>query len=333
MQLVIDTSNTNITVKSKRFLIFNEEQKRLISPHKISSIAIKKSTCELSASVVLLAIEHQIPILFFNRSGRLKGRLWSPYFGSISTLRRHQIHFANTTQATNWIIESFQIKTAGQIQILNKLANEKSYAKKLINENIAKMKKQLAKFNLYSDKSLTSSKQEVMGIEGYIAKCYWGILSELLQNVCPFEKRSRRPAKDIFNATINYLYGMLYARVEGALIAHGLDPQAGFLHADEYNKPTLAFDSIEVFRPMTDQLVVDLAMQKKLLNSYYEKKDNGVWLNSKGKAFLIPTYKRWMKEKVKWQNKKLNRFQHIHQYTFELARKVEEWGNNNEKTK
>ena len=52
---------------------------------------------------------------------------------------------------------------------------------------------------------------------------------------------------------------MLYAVVEGGLFASGLDPHLGILHADEYNKPTLAFDMIEPFRPM-DRSIAHPAM-------------------------------------------------------------------------
>ncbi|MFO7558792.1 MAG: CRISPR-associated endonuclease Cas1 [Desulfobacterales bacterium] len=51
-----------------------------------------------------------------------------------------------------------------------------------------------------------------------------------------FSGRSRRPAKDPFNAVLNYCYGMLYSRVEKACILSGLDPFVGFLHTDNYNK-------------------------------------------------------------------------------------------------
>jgi CRISPR-associated protein Cas1 len=52
---------------------------------------------------------------------------------------------------------------------------------------------------------------------------------------------------------LNYGYGVLYAQVERALVLAGLDPYAGFTHADRPGKPSLTLDVIEPFR----QAIVD----------------------------------------------------------------------------
>ena len=74
-------------------------------------------------------------------------------------------------------------------------------------------------------------------------------------------------AKDLFNAILNYGYGVLYAQIEQAIILAGLDPYAGFLHADRPGKPSLVLDLIEEFRqcrhlverPMLGARIVRLA--------------------------------------------------------------------------
>ena len=65
--------------------------------------------------------------------------------------------------------------------------------------------------------------------------------------------RETRGATDRFNSALNYGYGILYAKVEQALVLAGLDPYGGFLHADRPGKPSLVLDLIEEFR----QTVVD----------------------------------------------------------------------------
>ncbi|MBW2028434.1 MAG: CRISPR-associated endonuclease Cas1, partial [Deltaproteobacteria bacterium] len=79
-----------------------------------------------------------------------------------------------------------------------------------------------------------------------------------------FDGRSRRPAKNPFNAVLNYCYGMLYGLVEKACILAGLDPYIGFLHADDYNKKSLVFDLIEPFRIYGEQTAVYLFTGKKV---------------------------------------------------------------------
>ena len=80
------------------------------------------------------------------------------------------------------------------------------------------------------------------------AKKYFGAISSIVPEKYKFEGRSRNPAKDEFNAMLNYGYGVLYSMVEKACIIAGLDPYIGFLHTDNYNKKSLVFDVIELFR-------------------------------------------------------------------------------------
>jgi len=323
MQLVINTKNTTIRTKSGRFFVFMDEKERTISPSKLSSIAIMQSSCTITASAVLLAVENQIPILFFTVHGRLKGRLWSPHFGSIATLRRKQIIFAERSEATQWIIKTFHLKTDIQRQTLHWLANKKPVFKNKIEKSIHKTNLQLEKFELYNKTTIQECRNNLQGIEGNIAKIYWQTLKMLVPDAWKFENRNRRPAQDSFNAAINYLYGMLYPRVEGALIAAGLDAHLGFLHADQYNKPTLSFDTIEPFRPWTDRLVLELILTKRLQAQHFEKKVEGTWLNSKGKQLIIPAFKKWMKEKVFFEHKKGTRFNHIHNFAVQLAKEID----------
>ena len=104
-----------------------------------------------------------------------------------------------------------------------------------------------------------------MGIEGNMARVYWRFLSESLPQPYQFPKRSRRPAQDMFNAALNYLYGMLYSVTESAALAAGLDTHLGFLHADEYNRPTFVFDLIEPYRPWIDKLLFNDYMAQRIL--------------------------------------------------------------------
>ncbi len=58
---------------------------------------------------------------------------------------------------------------------------------------------------------------------------------------------------------LNYGYGVLYAQVEQAVLLAGLDPYAGFLHADRPGKPSLVLDLIEEFRQgVVDRTLIGL---------------------------------------------------------------------------
>src|SRR3972149_3282120 len=95
------------------------------------------------------------------------------------------------------------------------------------------------------------------------------------------------PAKDEFNAMLNYAYGVLYSQVERACILAGLDPFVGFLHTDNYNKKSLVFDLIEPFRILGERTVVFLFTGRRVRKDMFEKVPGGMSLNAEGKALLI----------------------------------------------
>lgn len=93
----------------------------------------------------------------------------------------------------------------------------------------------------------------LLSIEGRAAQKYWAGVKLLLPDALGWEGRRTRHARDPFNSALNYGYAILSRHIEQALVLAGLDPFAGFLHADRPGKPSLTFDLIEEFR----QAVVD----------------------------------------------------------------------------
>ena len=235
MQLVLDSSGLHLSKHNNTFLLKSEKGKRAISPAKLSSIAIT-SNVTLTASAITLAITNQIPILIFDRIGKAKARLWSPYFQSIATLRRMQIRFAEAPEATAWMLDLFSLKTLAQLDNIKYLKSQKGVLNLALNKASSAIKRNQHGFDPFRDKLLDECRQQIMGVEGNIARLYWQVVGNSIPTKYRFQTRSRRPAKDHFNVTINYLYGMLYSVVEGGLFAAGLDPHLGFLHADEYKK-------------------------------------------------------------------------------------------------
>ncbi len=72
----------------------------------------------------------------------------------------------------------------------------------------------------------------------------------------PVAKRLRRPPPDPINVLLSFGYTLLAHAAEGAVAATGLDVYAGFLHSIDYNRPSLALDLIEEFRPLVDGVVL-----------------------------------------------------------------------------
>lgn len=320
MQLILDTKGLTLAKKNGIFHVFNDKSERVISPGKLSSIAITANV-RLDASAVLLAVKHEIPILFFNRIGKVQAKLWNPYFGSIATLRRGQVNFAQLPEATAWILDLFELKTQGQIDNLQWIRQYHSKFGIQLGQTITTLKAN-RRFDDFRGQLLSQCQKNIMGVEGALASAYWGALGKSIPRKFRFSKRSRRPALDHFNAVLNYLYGMLYSVVEGALFAVGLDPQLGLLHADAHTKPTLAFDLIEPFRPWIDQLLINACYEGKLLISHCSKNQYGIFLNKEGKAFIIPLFNDFLRETSSFLGQESTHKNHIHFLCGQLAQRI-----------
>jgi CRISPR-associated protein Cas1 len=99
----------------------------------------------------------------------------------------------------------------------------------------------------------------LLSIEGRAAQKYWAGVRLLVPQALGWEGRRGRGAHDPINSALNYGYAILARQVEQALVLAGLDPFAGFLHADRPGKPSLTFDLIEEFRqPVVDRVILGM---------------------------------------------------------------------------
>lgn len=318
MQLIIDTANTSLSVKSKTFLIERGKLTKQISPKRITSIAIT-THCTINASAIRLAALNQIPIYFFNNFGTMQARMTSPYFTNIALLRKKQLLFYNTPQATNWIIDILHTKVSFQIETIKRLAAKQTKHKQHTQNNIDKLIKGLEKSVPYRNTPIDQCRNNLLGIEGSLSKIYFSALQCFLPEEMQFSKRTRRPALDYFNAALNYLYGMTYSIVESGVFAKGLDPFVGYMHTDNYLKTALVFDLIEPVRPLIDRMLLDICIKGELTDRHFIPKEQGYWLSKEGKRLLIPSFNDYLYQRIK-AGKNVKRLKDIiYSYSNELG--------------
>lgn len=318
MQLILDTRGIVVRQRNGCFHLKTEKYERLIGVQKVSSVLIT-THCVLTTAAIRLAVQHSIPIYFLDGFGRVEARLWSPSFGRLSTLRRQQVLFATALPASRWVIGLFELKIKQQTRLLSWLANRKPGRNELIAATTLAMEQQGAKLKTLSHELLAEVGPSLLGIEGVAARYYWEELAECLPVEYRFEDRNRQPARDAFNAAINYIYGMLYTYVETALFSVGLDPYLGILHADQYDKPTLSYDLIEPFRPWADRVVVEAILSGEVALDFFDQKDGAVLLGKKGKQFFIPRFNTYMAQIGEFENQKTSRKNHINRFAGQLV--------------
>ena len=85
-----------------------------------------------------------------------------------------------------------------------------------------------------------------------------------------------RAATNPINALLNYVYALLESESRLALLAAGLDPTLGVLHADQRNRDSFALDAMEAIRPAVDAFVLDLLEERVLTSRDFVELPNGV---------------------------------------------------------
>jgi len=311
MQLVINTPGTFVTQKDECFRLKQKEKVFDISPLKVESLIISNQAM-LSTQAVVLALEHNIDIIFLDKFGDPLGRIWFSKMGSTALIRRKQLVAAEMPQGLELVIQMIRQKMENQARFLKKLMHSRPGKDSQFDSAITTIEQSLSSLTS-SDEDIEGFRNRIMGLEGTAGRAYFQCLSTIMPEKYRFEGRSRRPAGDPFNAVLNYCYGILYSLVEKACILSGLDPYVGFLHTADYNKKSLVFDLIEPFRIYGEQTVVYLFTGRKMKNEYYDSKDDAVSLNQKGKPVVVEAMNKHLDETIRYQRKNVKR-RHIIQH-------------------
>lgn len=319
MELILNTFGTALRVENGLFLVIHPDGKQSIDPTKLKSILISKGA-SISSDAALLAIENEIDVMFVDKTGNPSGRLWGIKFGSVSNIRRKQLEFLYSSSAVKWVRQLIVHKIDNQIGMVLALSPSEGIMEKKTQNAINKLNDYKTKLNQAKADVISDVAPSFRGWEGAASRVYFELLSAFLPDEFSFNKRSQNPATDVFNCLLNYAYGMLYGKVEGALIKAGIDPYIGVYHRDDYNRPALSYDVIEVFRIWADYVVFNLCMQKVIDEDCYSIRDDGsYWLENMGKRILIQSMNDYLDEIINMKGMDRTRATHIELYANRLA--------------
>ncbi|MBM4288749.1 MAG: hypothetical protein FJ135_11520 [Deltaproteobacteria bacterium] len=90
MQLVINTPGSFLTQKDACFRLKLQDRVMDVSPLKVETIVITNQAM-ISSQAVVLALEHNIDIIFLDGYGDPVGRIWFSKMGSTALIRRRQL--------------------------------------------------------------------------------------------------------------------------------------------------------------------------------------------------------------------------------------------------
>lgn len=327
MDLVLNTFGTSLSRDNEAFVVSHKDGKQRIPPDGLKSITISKGA-SISSDAVLLAIEKEIEVLFVSSSGTPVGRIWSPKYGSVSTIRRGQLDFTLSKEAVGWIKEIIMQKIENQQALLLSMIATNDQISKDVTRVVARLEDYRSKVKALEGEVIPDIAPTLRGWEGASSRIYFETINAFLPKNSQLSGRSQHPATDMINALLNYAYGILYGKIEGALIKAGIDPYVGIFHRDDYNRPVLVFDVIEKYRVWADYVVFTLTMQEAINEDCLQiKNDGSYWLENLGKRIVIQSINDYLDEVITHKGIDRSRLTHIHLYTQDLAQVFKRFAN------
>jgi CRISP-associated protein Cas1 len=273
--------------------------KRLSIPiHHLESICVF-GVSTISPPALDLCWEHGVAVNYLSENGHFQARMTGVADTSV-TLRRTQFRAAD--DAAKCAAISRQI-VAGKIQ------NSRNSLLRAARENDCEGERHamqtvidgLARQIRYLEGQ--GDLDKVRGAEGMASAQYFSVFTLALKqqrDQFAFQTRSRRPPRDPINCLLSFLYALLRHDCTASLTSSGLDPFVGFLHADRPNRPSLALDLMEEFRPwIADRLALTLINRQQIASSHFVRREGGaVELSESGRRLVIKAYQERKQESL-----------------------------------
>ena len=267
-----------------------------------------ESVCVFGASTVSppaldLCWEHGVAVNFLSEFGHFQARLTGVADTSV-TLRRVQFRAADdpvrcAAIARQIVAGKIQNSRNSLLRAARETDSEEEQARlQTVVEGLARQIRRLAEFEISSCRSQVD---EVRGAEGLASQQYFSVFSLLLKQqreTFAFTTRSRRPPRDRINCLLSFLYALVRHDCVAALTSIGLDPFVGFLHVDRPNRPSLALDLMEEFRPwLADRLAVTLVNRQQVGPEDFVLREGGaVEFTDAGRKRVITAYQQRKQE-------------------------------------
>ena len=202
----------------------------------------------LTTPAIGTLLEEGKDVIFLTEGGRYKGQLVGELTPHVP-IRRAQYRRMEQSD--------FGLVTAQGI-VAAKLSHQRALLQRhnrdLGNLEIAAAVERLGEAVKTVDRRATLA--SLLGHEGAATAAYFSGFRRLFGAEWKFEKRARRPPPDPVNVLLSLGYTLLGNSARGAVQTAGLDPYGGFLHEYAYNRPSLALDLLEEFRPVVDGIVL-----------------------------------------------------------------------------
>jgi CRISP-associated protein Cas1 len=268
--------------EGRRLLVQKDQQTLVqVAVLQVSQVVIFGNS-QLTTPALQLLLDEGVDVTLLSQHGNYYGRLVGPANGN-ALLRIAQVERSRDG--------AYALATAQQM-VRGKIHNIKiflqRYARRLEKPGLSEAV--ISIDQLLERVPRTTTIISLLGVEGQASAIYFGIWRDLLQPPWSFEKRIRRPPTDPVNVLLSFGYTLLSQYLLSATYAAGLEPHIGFLHQLNYNRPSLALDLCEEWRPLVVDSVVLRCLNQPLITGEHFGPGNEeypILLSDAGKRIFI----------------------------------------------
>jgi len=268
VKIFLDDFGIFLGRKHNRFVIKKKNEKREILADDVEQIVCTCQGVSFSVSAVRLAVEHSIQIVFA-RYGGWPYAILMPMTVTGSVRARREQFIAYNDERGFILAQNFVLgKLKNQANLLKLVAKNRKQTNPSLADRIYEAGRRIDRIveqvkNLEGER-IDDVRLTLMNLEAEGARVYWAALQYILPAKLGFKGRVTRGATDPFNCMLNFGYQVaLFPEVWKAVCYAGLDPYAGFLHADRPGKPSLVLDLMEEFRQqVVDRTLIALITKK-----------------------------------------------------------------------
>jgi CRISP-associated protein Cas1 len=229
----------------------------------LKQVIIVDSGVGISSDVIRVCSEEGIPIYFLSNRGAAIASLYSAGLTGTVMTRRAQLQAYEQKIGVKVAKAFITGKLENQANLLRYMAKYRKETNMALYKELMLVSLEMQDF-IYELEQLNADKiddvrEQFLSVEGRAAQRYWAMIGRVIPSELQWPGRETQGATDLFNAALNYGYGILYGQIEHALTLAGLDPFGGFLHTDRPGKPSLVLDCIEEFRQaIVDRTIIGL---------------------------------------------------------------------------
>ncbi|MEB2837273.1 MAG: CRISPR-associated endonuclease Cas1 [Desulfurococcales archaeon] len=315
MARILHVTGYGVTIGASggSLVIRSRGSSQAVPPSDVDVVVVATSGVSVTSSAVRLMARLGVELVFLDSRGDPVAILYSSHTTRTTDTRRAQYQAIHDGRAQAIAAEIVGAKIHNQATHLRRLHRRLGAS---VLREAAERLASLEGEALGAPGAGGDWRRLLLEAEARAAREYWGALARILPVELGFRGRDR-DSGDPVNMALNYGYGILYALAWRALVLAGLDPYAGFLHVDRSGKPVLAFDYVEMWRPV----LVDAPLFEALLGGWRPPASGGR-LDPEARARVARLVKARLSRPCRGGEARLTCEEALRSYALRLARSL-----------